>query len=57
MATWFYSEDTINDVLNKNKVVEIREDTDTNAIEVEIAETKPIEYANEYERQILERDP
>lgn len=54
-ATWFYDEDVINDVLNRNKVVEIGEDTDTDLIN--LAATQPTEYENEYERQILERDP
>ena len=54
-ATWFYDDDVINDVLNRNKVVEINEDTDINSINFAAANT--IEYENEYERQILERDP
>ena len=54
-ATWFYDDDVINDVLNRNKVVEINEDTDINSIN--FATSKEIEYANEYEKQILERDP
>lgn len=54
-ATWFYDDDVIQDALNRNKVVEIEEDTDTNLIE--FANQKTNHYANEYERQILERDP
>ena len=54
-ATWFYDDDIINDVLNRNKVVEINEDTDINSIN--FATLNEIEYANEYEKQILERDP
>ena len=53
-ATWFYDDDVIQDVLNRNKVVEIDEDTNTDMIEV--ANNKATNYANEYERQILERD-
>ena len=53
-ATWFYDDDVINDVLNRNKIVEINEDTDINSIN--FAVSKEIEYANEYEKQILERD-
>ena len=52
-ATWFFDDDVINDVLNRNKVVEINEDTDTNQIQVGKTKT---EYENEYEREILERD-
>ena len=32
-ATWFYDDDVIKDVLNRNKVIEIAEDTDTNLID------------------------
>jgi len=53
-ATWFFDDDVINDVLNRNKIVEIAEDTNTDMINV--ANTKVTEYENEYERQILERD-
>ena len=54
-ATWFYTDDVINDVLNRNKIVEINEDTDTNSINVAMGHVT--EYENEFERQILERDP
>lgn len=54
-ATWFYHEDIINDVLNRNKVIEIEEDTDTHSIN--LALSQKTEYENDYERQILERDP
>ncbi len=54
-ATWFYDEDVIADVMNRNKVVEINEDTNMAAINLGMAQTT--EYANEYERAILERDP
>lgn len=54
-ATWFYSPEVIDDVLNRNKIIEIEEDTDTNMIN--IASSKTTEYENEFERQILERDP
>ena len=54
LATWFYDDDVIEDVLNRNKIIEIEEDTDTNSINFADANKK--EYENEYERQILERD-
>lgn len=54
-ATWFYDDDVIKDVLNRNKVIEIAEDTDTNLIN--FATGKITEYENEFEKQILERDP
>ena len=55
-ATWFYDDNTINYVLDKNKVVETDETTDVDAIEVGAAEEKVTEYENEYEKAILERD-
>lgn len=54
-ATWFYDEDTINYILDKNKVVETDETTDVNAIKVG-SSSEVTEYENEYERAILERD-
>jgi len=53
-ATWFYDDDVIQDALNKNKVVEIEEDTNTDMIN--LASSQKDEYENEYERAILERD-
>ena len=54
-ATWFYDEDTINYILDKNKVVEIDETTDANAINM-AGLKHTTEYENEFERAILERD-
>lgn len=48
---WFYSDEEINNVLNRNYIIEINEETDTKLIDME-EET----YANEYEKQILQRD-
>ena len=53
-ATWFFDEDVIKDVLNRNKIVEVDEDTDTSMIN--LASEQVTEYENEFERQILERD-
>ncbi len=57
LATWFYSDETIQEVLNKNRVAESDEVTDPTLTVIIEDENKPIEYANEYERQILEKDP
>lgn len=58
IAKLFYDDEMISTVLYSNRVDEINEDTDTNAIEKEmVQEVKEIEYENEYERQILEKDP
>ena len=51
LATWFFSQDTIDEVLAKNRVEEVEGITDTTLI-------KPVEdddviYENKYERQIL----
>lgn len=54
LATWFYDDDIITDVLNRNKIIEINEDTDTNSIN--FAVNQNTEYANEFEKEILERD-
>lgn len=48
---WFYSDEEINKVLKGNYIVEVNEETNTELIDME-EET----YANEYERQILQRD-
>lgn len=56
-ATWFYDDETIDYILDKNKIVEIDEETDVNAINTNKVATESIKYENEYERAILERDP
>lgn len=56
LATWFYDDATINEVLSKNKVSEVDEITNTNTIVINTtSESK--EYANKYEKAILEKDP
>ena len=55
LATWFYDDETIQEVLNKNKVQETNETTDTNTIIVGKTE-EPTTYANEYEKAVLEND-
>ena len=55
-ATWFYDEQTIQEVLAKNKVEETDEITNTNTIIVNKTSSKK-EYANEYEKAVLEKDP
>lgn len=58
LATWFYDEATINDCLNRNKIVEVADATDADAIHfVDYSNQKNITYANEYEREILQKDP
>ena len=55
IAYVFYSEDTVNAVLANNKVDEIEEDTDVDAIVVNMSSSEK-NYKNEYERQILEKE-
>ena len=52
IAELFYDEETINNVMANNRIDEIVEDTDTEAIEVA---TIPI-FQNEYEKEILQKD-
>ena len=54
IAQIFYDEDTINRVMANNRVDEILEDTDTNAIQT--SANAITEYKNEYEKQILEKE-
>ena len=55
-ATWFYDDETIQEVLAKNKVEETDEITNTNTIIINKTSANK-EYANEYERAVLEKDP
>lgn len=55
-ATWFYDDETIEAVLAKNKVEEADEITNTNTIIINQTSSNK-EYANEYERAVLEKDP
>lgn len=58
IAELFYNDETINEVMSKNKVEEIIEDTDTSSIIAIQEEEKEevIEYKNKYEKQILAKD-
>ena len=56
LATWFYSSESINDTLNRNKTIEIDEITDPTLVTT-TASTGRITYANEYEKVVLEKDP
>lgn len=62
LATMFYDEDTINAVLEKNKIIEVDGVTDKSLINASIDKNdqnkkENVTYANEYERAILEKDP
>ena len=53
LATWFYDDDTIQEVLENNKVHETNENTDASMIVMVNNENtnNNIQYDNEYERQ------
>lgn len=53
-ATWFYSEKEIDAVFKRNYIEEPEESTDDT--EIEVNQEPVVEYANEYERAILEKD-
>lgn len=55
LAFILYSEDTVKEILDKNKIVESGESTDTSAINTELAEDIGV-YESIYEEQILKRD-
>ena len=55
LATWFYSSEAINEVLNRNKMVEVDAITDPTLVTTTAA-TGKITYANEYEKAVLEKD-
>lgn len=55
LATWFYSDETIKEVMDKHKVIEVGETSNPELIETENRE-ETIEYENEYERAVLEKE-
>lgn len=61
IAYMFYDQDTVDGVLGENRVDEIVEETDVETIVIAVPEEKKEEkkepvYANEYEREILEKE-
>lgn len=56
-ATWFYSDKTIQEVLNKNVVIESGENTNPNLVQVGQINFNVSSYANKYEKEILTKDP
>ena len=57
LATWLYSEDTINEVLEKNKIIESSETINTDLIEIYDNETVHTAYKDEYDKQVLDHEP
>ena len=56
LATWFYSDETINMVLKNNRVIEPDEDSNTNLIEINTDSSNSVVYKDEYDREILEHE-
>ena len=56
LATWFYSDETIQKVLESNKVIEPEEDSNTSLININTDSLNSTIYKDEYDRQILDRD-
>lgn len=63
LATWFYSNETIEDVLSRNKMIEVDSITDTTLIADNMDDNElneyideNIEYENEFEEAVLKRD-
>lgn len=56
LATWFYSDETIKEVLEKNKVVDTDEMSDLNQIYIKKYSNNFKGYANKYEEQILKKE-
>lgn len=55
LATWFYSEETIQKVLSSNSIIETNDVSDPNAIKFKQYTTTI--YRNEYEKAVLQKDP
>ena len=57
LATWFYSDETIQEVLKNNRVDEVNENTNVEKIyQKKEKKKKQVTYENDYERQVLEKD-
>ena len=55
LATWFYNDKTIDEVLARNHIIEVDDTTNPDLIDIKEQNGGTI-YKNEYERQILEKD-
>ncbi|MDD5888726.1 MAG: phosphodiester glycosidase family protein [bacterium] len=56
LATWFYSDETIQKVLGSNTVEEVSEATNPDLVQLKKYTAKTI-YKNEYEKAVLTKDP
>ncbi len=56
LATWFYSDETIQKVLDQNKVIESGEDTNTELIQFIDYDNTVVTYKNKYDKEVLTKD-
>ena len=56
-ATWFYNDYDVNIVMANNTVIESGEDTNPDLIEFSVPEFNQTSYKNQFEREILTKDP
>ena len=57
LATWFYNDDVINEVLSNNHIIEVDENSNPDLIDFKDYDTDAKIYQNEFEKQILIKDP
>ena len=57
LARWFYNDDVINEVLANNHIIEVDENTNPDLINFKDYDTDKKIYENEYEKEILTKDP
>ncbi len=57
LARWIYDDDTIERIRFDNDVIEIKEDTNPDLVEITGGDVTISVYANEYEEQVLKKDP
>jgi len=56
LATWFYSDETINDVLVNNKIIEPKDDSNLSLIDIDTNKLVTNMYKDDYDKEILDRD-
>jgi len=56
LATWFYSDEKIKEILDSNAVIEPDEDSNTSLININTDSSNTIVYKDEYDREILDRE-
>lgn len=57
LATWFYSDETIQKVLEANKIIEVGEVSDPDLIKFRKYNGNMMIFKNKYEKEILTKDP